>query len=51
MAEGQRLEKRLLALHLKQRLETYKVPQLYEQVTAIERTYNGKLNRKFYKQL
>lgn len=51
MTEGQKLEKRVLALHLKQRLETYKVPLLYEQVTAIERTYNGKLNRKFYKQL
>lgn len=31
------------------KLENYKVPQSYERVTAIERTYNGKLNRMFYR--
>ena len=30
------------------RLEPYKVPMLYEQVDTIARTYNGKLDRKFY---
>ena len=50
MADGKTLNKREVALHLKQQLEIYKVPMLYEQVTAIERTYNGKLNRKFYRQ-
>jgi acyl-coenzyme A synthetase/AMP-(fatty) acid ligase len=50
MADGQALNKRQIALHLKQRLELYKVPMLYEQVEHIERTYNGKLNRKFYRQ-
>ena len=50
MADGQTLNKRQIALHLKQRLELYKVPMLYEQVEHIERTYNGKLNRKFYRQ-
>jgi len=38
-----------LALHLKEHLEIYKVPQMYEEVERIERTYNGKLNRKFYR--
>ena len=50
MADGKTLNKREVALHLKQQLEIYKVPMLYEQVTTIERTYNGKLNRKFYRQ-
>ena len=49
MADGMKLNKRKLALHLKERLESYKVPMLYEQVSTIERTYNGKLNRKFYR--
>lgn len=42
------LDKRYLAQHMKSRLETYKVPQLYEQVTEIKRTFNGKLDRKAY---
>lgn len=50
-ADGSQLNKRQVALHLKQRLEIYKVPMLYEQVDHIERTYNGKLNRKFYRSL
>lgn len=33
---------------LKKELERYKLPQLYEFVSHIERTYNGKLNRKKY---
>lgn len=40
--------KRELAHYIKERLERYKVPQLYEQVESIRRTYNGKLDRKFY---
>ena len=48
MAEGATLNKRALALHLKEKLETYKVPQRYEQVTTIHRTFNGKLDRKAY---
>lgn len=50
-ASGHPIDKRHLALFLKSRLETYKVPQFYEQVNTIERTYNGKLNRKFYRQI
>ena len=30
-------------------LEVYKVPRYYEKVDKIERTYNGKLNRKYYR--
>lgn len=33
---------------LKTKLERYKLPQMYEYATHIERTYNGKLNRKAY---
>ena len=51
MNEGEQMNKRTIALHLKERVEIYKVPMLYEEVTRIERTYNGKLNRKFYRQL
>lgn len=48
MKEGRSLNKRAIALFLKDRLETYKVPLLYEQVTSIQRTFNGKLDRKHY---
>ncbi len=50
-AAGLPVNKRQVALFLKERLELYKVPMLYEQVEKIERTYNGKLNRKFYRNL
>ena len=50
MADGRQLNKRLVAQHLATRLERYKVPMLYEQADHIERTYNGKLNRKYYKE-
>ena len=49
LADGVTLDKRRLALHLKEKLETYKVPQLYEQVATIHRTFNGKLDRKSYR--
>ena len=45
---GQTLDKRTLARFLADRLEPYKVPMLYEQVSTIARTYNGKLDRKYY---
>lgn len=50
MADGVPLNKRQIACHLQTRLETYKIPWMYEQVEKIERTYNGKLNRKYYRQ-
>ena len=48
MNDGEQLNKRELALHLKERLESYKVPMLYEQVEKVARTFNGKLDRKHY---
>ncbi len=39
---------REIAQYLKTRLESYKVPTCFEYVDRIERTYNGKLNRKAY---
>ena len=34
--------------HMKESLEDYKIPRIFEITDKIERTYNGKLNRKFY---
>ncbi len=48
VAEGMSFDKRQIARALKDRLEVYKVPLLYEQVEKIQRTYNGKIDRKFY---
>ncbi|MBP5518326.1 MAG: acyl--CoA ligase [Bacteroidales bacterium] len=45
---GMRLDKPSLARHLKGKLELFKVPMLYEQAESIKRTFNGKLDRKFY---
>ena len=42
------LDKRSLARYLRDRLEAYKVPMLYEQVDSIRRTFNGKPDRKSY---
>ena len=49
MQDGVTFDKRRIARFIADRLEPYKVPQLYEEVEAIARTYNGKLDRKFYK--
>jgi len=49
MSEGETLNKRQMAQHLLCYLERYKVPMIYEQVNHVERTYNGKLNRKLYR--
>lgn len=43
------LDKRSIALHIKSQLEPHKVPTYYEEVPAIQRTYNGKIDRKYYK--
>lgn len=42
------LDKKMIARHIASKLEPYKVPTAYEQVAEIKRTYNGKLDRKFY---
>ena len=49
MTEGAVFDKRTIARYLKSRLESYKVPLLYEQVERVNRTYNGKLDRKSYR--
>ena len=38
-----------LRAHMAEKLENYKVPALFERVEKIERTYNGKPNRKAYR--
>jgi len=43
-----KLDKRSLAMYIKSKIESHKVPFLYEQVEKINRTYNGKLDRKSY---
>lgn len=48
MHEGYQLDKRSLAKALRQKLENYKVPMFYEEVPAIKRTFNGKIDRKQY---
>jgi acyl-CoA synthetase (AMP-forming)/AMP-acid ligase II len=48
MKDGRVLNKRALAQFLKNKLETYKIPTLYEQTETVKRTFNGKLERKFY---
>lgn len=48
--DGMTIEKRQIALALKDQLERYKVPTMYERVESINRTYNGKLDRKSYLQ-
>lgn len=49
LADGCELDKRSIAVHIKSKLEPHKVPTYYEAVDTIQRTYNGKLDRKFYK--
>ena len=48
MKDGKELNRKELALHLKTKLETYKIPLLYSKTEKIERTFNGKINRKYY---
>ena len=48
MKDDKSLDRKALALHLKTRLEPYKIPMLYSQVDKVERTFNGKINRKHY---
>ena len=48
MHQGSILNARKISEFLSLRLEADKVPRFYEQVEKIERTYNGKKDRKFY---
>ena len=48
MAEGYTLQPADMARQLSARLQAHKVPQAYKAVEHIERTFNGKPNRKYY---
>lgn len=43
------LDRHAVAVHIKSLLDPHKVPVLYEAVTSVQRTYNGKIDRKFYR--
>lgn len=47
--KGASIQKKDIAMHIKASLESYKVPQAYEQVESINTTYNGKKDRKSYR--
>lgn len=49
-ASGEKFDKREIARHLGSRLENYKIPSLYQTVESIKRTYNGKTDRRYYRQ-
>ena len=49
MADSGTLDKRVLARQLAARLPREKVPMLYAVVTRINRTFNGKIDRKSYR--
>ncbi|MBQ8453938.1 MAG: acyl--CoA ligase [Bacteroidaceae bacterium] len=46
--QGQTVKAKDIANHLKDRIESYKIPQLYEAVESIKHTFNGKPDRKAY---
>lgn len=50
MAEGAEFSPKAIAAELKKKLEAYKVPVRYELVQSVARTYNGKLDRKAYRE-
>ena len=50
MQDGCDFDPKAISAFLAKTLEAYKIPRFYEQVDKVERTYNGKLNRKFYRQ-
>ena len=48
LEDGFVLDKHSVAMYLKSKLEPHKIPTYYEAVDKIQRTYNGKLDRKYY---
>lgn len=50
LEDGLSLDKHSLAVYLRSKLDSYKVPTLYEASASLKRTYNGKLDRKAYKE-
>ena len=49
MKEGESMNRKSIARFISQKLESYKVPLIYEQTDHIRRTFNGKLDRKSYR--
>ena len=49
MEDGCELNVKELSAFMSRNLESYKIPRFYEKVDKVERTYNGKLNRKVYR--
>lgn len=49
MREGMNLNTKEIRDYLLTRLESYKVPTAFEQIDAVKRTYNGKIDRKAYR--
>ena len=49
MQDGYDFQPRAMSEFLGKTLEAYKIPRFYEKVDKVERTYNGKLNRKYYR--
>lgn len=49
LKKGNSLDKKRVAHYIKSKLESYKVPLFYELVEKVHRTYNGKIDRKFYR--
>ena len=49
LEDGFVLDKHSVAMYLKSKLEPHKIPTYYEAVDKIQRTYNGKLDRKYYR--
>ena len=51
LRNGAKLDKRAIALHLSEKLERHQIPLTYKEVDKIQRTFNGKLDRKYYKKV
>jgi acyl-CoA synthetase (AMP-forming)/AMP-acid ligase II len=47
-ADDSRFDARGISKELAKKVESYKVPRYIEKTDKIARTYNGKLDRKFY---
>lgn len=50
MREGAEFSPKAISAALQDKLEGYKIPLKFEQVDSVARTYNGKLDRKAYRQ-
>lgn len=49
-SSGLHMNSKEISAYLSTVLDYYKVPHIFEEVDHIERTYNGKINRKFYRE-